>query len=317
MAFMAADKGWFRAEGLGPVEVAPLGTEDDRLTLAELAAGRADIVWDAHSDLVVQADAAGAALSVIDVFRSSQPVGRYLFGAKGLTAVEDLKGRRVGVNEIDGMNARQVRKALSLAGIQPDRDVVLVPRMRGVYGPGSERDVLEKGVVDAISADHERAEELRRAGFPVLANLAEVFPRGYPIRFMVARRKVTEDHPAAIEAFLRAIGRARRRASDERNAAEVRAVRRRILEEDLSFGGERAEAARMELAAIEKAAEDGEDAPPRQDYYDAEGVEFLIEEQRQLERVPASYSGDDLTRHAYLLKNAIAELDRRHGTGGY
>ena len=42
---IANEKGWFREEGLGRVDIAPLGTNDDHLTLAELSKGRADIVW--------------------------------------------------------------------------------------------------------------------------------------------------------------------------------------------------------------------------------------------------------------------------------
>jgi ABC-type nitrate/sulfonate/bicarbonate transport system substrate-binding protein len=49
MTKIANEKGWFREEGLGRVEITPLGTNDDHLTLAELAKGRADIVWDSHS----------------------------------------------------------------------------------------------------------------------------------------------------------------------------------------------------------------------------------------------------------------------------
>jgi ABC-type nitrate/sulfonate/bicarbonate transport system substrate-binding protein len=89
MTKIANEKGWFREEGLGRIDISPLGTNDDHLTLAELAKGTADIVWDPHSDIVVQED------------------------AKGLNTIHDLKGTRVGVNEIDGMDAWEVRKGWS------------------------------------------------------------------------------------------------------------------------------------------------------------------------------------------------------------
>src|SRR5712691_13323705 len=92
MTKIANEKGWFREEGLGRVEITPLGTNDDHLTLAELAQGRADIVWDSHSDIVVQEDAKGAALAVIDVFRSFQP-RNVIFAMKGLSSIHDLKGK--------------------------------------------------------------------------------------------------------------------------------------------------------------------------------------------------------------------------------
>lgn len=308
---IANEKGWFREEGLGRVDITPLGTNDDHLTLAELSKGRADIVWDSHSDIVVQEDARGAALAVIDVFRSFQPRNR-LFAARGVKTIHELKGKRVGVNEVDGMDAWEIRKGLDLAGMNPDRDVVWVPRMVGQYAPGSPLTILQRGDVQALTAFGAEAEELGRAGFPVVADLRNVYPVGYPIRFLVARRAVVDEHPGAVEAFLRAITRAKRFAADARNAAEVLALRRTLLQEDVAMGGERAEAAREELRTLSTGGRNSN----RNDYYDAKGVEFLIQEQKRLQRISPSYRGDRLMR-VELMQRAAAQLDKRFGAGGY
>ena len=307
---IANDKGWFRDEGLGRVDIAPLGTEDDHLTLAELRAGRADIVWDAHSDIVVQEDARGAPLAVIDVFRSFQP-RNLLFGAKGMKAVRDVRGKRVGVNEVDGMDAWEIRKGLERAGMDPDRDVMWVPHMRGQYAKGSALEVLQRGDVDAISAFGPDAERLRSAGFPMLADLRTAFPVGYPIRFLVAHRTLVDQHPETVQAFLRAITRAKRFAAEPRNAADVTAARRKLLEDDLALGGARAASAREELRTLETETPSG-----RKDYFDPKGVAFLIEEQKKLQRVTASYRGDRLI-HVDLLEKAVVQLDKTFGAGGY
>lgn len=311
MTRIANEKGWFREEGLGRVDISPLGTNDDHLTLAELARGRADIVWDSHSDIVVQEDAKGAALAVIDVFRSFQP-RNFIFAAKGLNSFHDLKGKRVGVNEVDGMDAWEVRKGMELAGMNPDRDVVWVPRMVGQYAPGSPLAVLQRGDVQALTAFGADAEQLRREGFPVVADLRKVYPVGYPIRFLVARRALVEEHPDAVEAFVRAVTRAKRFAADARNRAEVLALTRKLLEEDVALGGERAEAARGELRTLSTGGRNSN----RRDYYDAKGVEFLIQEQKRLQHVSASYRGDRLMR-VDLMQRAVAQLDKRFGSGGY
>jgi ABC-type nitrate/sulfonate/bicarbonate transport system substrate-binding protein len=307
---IANDRGWFREEGLGSVEIRPLGTEDDRLTLAELAAGRADIVWDAHSDIVVQEDAKGAPLAAIDVFRSFQP-RNLLFGTKELTGVKDLRGKRVGVNEVDGMDAWEIRKGLERAGMNPERDVAWIPHMRGQYAKGTPIEVLQRRDVDAITAFGADAERLRTAGFPMLADLRTAFPVGYPIRFLVAHRALVEQHPGSVEAFLRAITRAKRFAADPANAAEVTDARRKLLEADVAQGGARAASARDELRTLET------DTPSnRRDYVDRGGIAFLFDEQKKMRRIPANYTGEHLV-HVDLLEHATAELDRRFGANRY
>jgi ABC-type nitrate/sulfonate/bicarbonate transport system substrate-binding protein len=134
---------------------------------------------------------------------------------------------------------------------------------------------------------------------------------GYPIRFLVARRALVEQHPDAVEAFLRAITRAKRFAADAKNREEVLALTRKLLEEDVPLGGERAEAARGELATIR-----ADRVSNRSDIYDPKGVAFLIEEQKTLKRVSASYRGDQLM-HVDLMQRAVAQLDKRFGPGGY
>jgi ABC-type nitrate/sulfonate/bicarbonate transport system substrate-binding protein len=62
--------------------------------------------------------------------------------------------------------------------------------------------------VHALTASGPHVAELKSAGYPVVADLTKVYPVGSPIRFLVARRALVEQHPDAVEAFLRAITRA-------------------------------------------------------------------------------------------------------------
>ena len=163
----------------------------------------------AHSDIVVQEDATGAPLAVIDVFRSFQP-RNLLFARPAVNTIHDLKGKRVGVNEIDGMDAWENRKGRERAGMDPEREVVWVRHMRGRYAQGSPLEILQRGDGDAMTARGADVASLRKAGFRLVADLTTAFPVGYPIRFLVARRMLVEQNPAAVEAFLRAITRAKR-----------------------------------------------------------------------------------------------------------
>jgi len=307
MTNIALEKGWFREEGLNEVEISPLGTNDDWLTLAALVEGKADIVWDAHSDLVVQASANGMDVYAIDVFRSFQP-GGFIFARKGISSLKELTGKRIGVNETDGMDARKIRKALKLGGVSPDQDVVFVPRIVGQYATQTRKEALEKDVVQALSASGAEAEEIERFGFPALFDLSKLYPKGYPIRFMVTTGRLISEHPGTIKGFLRGIIRAKRFAADDENKAEVKAAARRLLQEDISYGGERAEVAREELAKLDKEDYTGR----RGDYYDPEGLEFLIQEQKELGYIPASYTVDKVIRMD-LVQEAAREIDQRSG----
>jgi ABC-type nitrate/sulfonate/bicarbonate transport system substrate-binding protein len=166
--------------------------------------------------------------------------------------------------------------------------------------------------VHALTAFGPQAEELKREGFPVVADLTKVYPVGYPIRFLVARRALVDERPDAVEAFLRAITRAKRFADDPRNSAQVLALRRKLLEGDVALGGERAQAAREELRTLSTGGRNSN----RRDYYDAKGIEFLIQEQKRLQHVGASYRGDRLM-HVELMQRAVAQLDKRFGSGAY
>ena len=318
MTKIAMEKGFFQEEGLSEVEITPMGTHDDWLNIAALEEGKADIIWDAHSDIVVQASAKGMDVSAIEVFRSAQP-GTYIFGRKGLSSLQDLKGKRIGVNEIDGMSARQVRKALKVAGIDPEEDVVLVPHTVGQYATMSPSEALEQDVVQAIPGTGSRAARLRELGYPTLtgSDLSELFPPGYPIRFMVSTGELIREYPEAVSAFLRGIVRAKRFAADDLSRAEVTEIRRKLLQEDVSFGGERAEAARQELETMDR-EESGrvEGSGRREDYFDPKGLEFLLEEQKELGYIPASYVADQLNR-INLAEEAVREIDERYGPGGY
>jgi len=309
MTNIALGKGWFREEGLNEVEISPLGTNDDWLTLAALVEGKADIVWDAHSDIVVQASAKGMDVYAIEVFRSFQPRG-FIFGRKGISSLKELKGKRVGVNSIDGMSARQIRKALKLAGVSPEQEVTLVPHISGPYATQTRAEALEKDVVQALSTSGTTAEELGRLGYPALFDLSTLYPKGYPMRFMVSTGELIREYPEAVSAFLRGIVRAKRFAADDKNKAEVKAIALKFLQEDLSFGGERAEAARKELNTLDQEDYTGR----RGDYYDPEGAEFLIQEQKELGNIPASYTVDKVIRMD-LAEEAVREIDQRYGGG--
>ena len=318
MTKIALEKGWFQEEGLNEVEITPMGTHDDWLSLGALGEGKADIIWDAHSDIVVQASAKGMDVSAIEVFRSSQP-GTYIFGRKGLSSLQDLRGKRIGVNTIDGMSARQVRKALKVAGIDPEEDVVIVPHTVGQYATMPPNEVLDQDVVQAVPGSGDRAARLREQGYPALteADLSELFPPGYPIRFMVSTGALIREYPEAVSAFLRGIVRAKRFAAADRNRDEVIEVRRRLLQEDVGFGGERAEAASQELETMDR-EDSGEEegSGQREDYFDPKGLEFLLEEQKALGYIPASYVPDTLNR-IDLAEEAVREIDERYGSGGY
>lgn len=85
-------------------------------------------------------------------------------------SVRDLKGKAVGVNAIGGTNHASARMVFQKAGIDPDREVQMLPigDQKLVY------EALKIGRVDAVMATPPFSVVLKREGFPLLAHASEV-----------------------------------------------------------------------------------------------------------------------------------------------
>ena len=166
--FLAKDRGFYAAQGL----------ETELIRVSPVAAVSALIGGDAdYTELLtssVRAAAKGAPIRVV-----SMAVGAPFFsliGRSPFKAVKDLKGATVGVNAIGGSNYISTRMLLLHYGIDPERDIKMLPLgdHKTLY------EALKLGRVDAVTVNPPFSVLLIREGFPLLAHSAKIvsFPIG-------------------------------------------------------------------------------------------------------------------------------------------
>jgi ABC-type nitrate/sulfonate/bicarbonate transport system substrate-binding protein len=139
-----------------------------------------------------------------------------------IARVEDLKGKKVGTGESNSSQDRITRQALQRLGLNPDRDVTLVP-----FGSRSIQrlEALLRGEIDATTSNEDNLFELERRGemrkIRVLAdNESLKLFIGAGVDFAVTREFLRNSRSAVkrfVQALSEAIGLARRnRAAADR-----------------------------------------------------------------------------------------------------
>ncbi|OLE97265.1 MAG: hypothetical protein AUG75_10370 [Cyanobacteria bacterium 13_1_20CM_4_61_6] len=114
----------------------------------------------------LSANAGGADLVLV---ANLAPVYPYkLYAAKGITSITGLKGKKVGVSNAGGSSDIATRAALKSAGLDPDKDVNIVP----VGSHANRTAALLAGSIDAGVDDPPEDLELVKAGLTVLVDLA-------------------------------------------------------------------------------------------------------------------------------------------------
>lgn len=223
---VARSKGYFSNQGLA-VEVSAAGT--DLKSLKALIDGEIDIVIDLKTPVALQARDRGEEVFLIGGFLNTYP-GIFV-GAKEIRSVADLKGKKVGLREPNGVALTMSSMILKKAGMEPDGDVIFIAHT----GASSFRSIaprLDRGEIQARIAHKAYAEEFRKAGYPILADLEKYLPNGYQLRAMAGIGSFLERNRRQVIGFLKAMIQAYRFMKDPKNHPEMMAI---IKASDLEF----------------------------------------------------------------------------------
>lgn len=160
--FIANDRGFYKANGLEPelIQVRP------PVAIAALLSGSVDYIELFGS--TVRFAAQGAPIRAV-----SMAIGAPFFSLAArpeFKSVKDLKGGIIGVTAIGGTNYVSTRMLLEHYGLDPDRDVKLL----AIGDHNSLFQALKIGRVQAVTINPPFSVLLRRDGFPLLANAANV-----------------------------------------------------------------------------------------------------------------------------------------------
>jgi NitT/TauT family transport system substrate-binding protein len=174
----------------------PFGLEKLGLTQA-MKEKSIDIALDIMPRTVFFQRARGADIYIIAGWRNQR--GSMVVSAPYIKSLQELKGKRIGVIEIDGGTHLTMKALLRRAGLNPDRDVEWVGR---IFSPGN-IDALKNGKVDCITLQMVKAEKLKKEGFNILADPKRLYPEGFPFRVIAATGKILETKPELVKAFIK------------------------------------------------------------------------------------------------------------------
>src|SRR5207302_2657989 len=209
LSWYAFEKGIFKVEGL---EVDLQSMNGGAQTSAALLA-RAIQIGQFGGAEALSANAGGADLVVV---ANLAPVYPYkLYAAKGITTIQGLKGKKVGVSNAGGSSDIATRAALKSAGLDPDKDVNII----AVGSHANRTAALLAGTIDAGVDDPPEDLELVKAGLTPLIDLAsQKLPaantgvimqrsylnankdtvQAYVDSLVIARAKMKADKPGAV-----------------------------------------------------------------------------------------------------------------------
>src|SRR5262245_4804877 len=207
---------------LVPHGLAPFSFE--KLTLVQAMKDKAiDIATDVQPRTVLHLSSQGEDLCIIGGWRNNRP--GCLLAQPGIRSFADLRGKKIGISDINDNHHLLLSYWLHQAGMNPGSDVQWVIG----YGPETRLEPLLEGKIDAgllSYADH--IERLRQSGFELVKNFAGVYPDGRPDRVIAAPGRVLEERREEVKAFLRGILRGYWFVRDRQNFRYVQNLDRRL-----------------------------------------------------------------------------------------
>ncbi len=217
-ALAATKNGYFLAEGLPEVEVRATG--DDDFTVEHLKTGVIDFGLDPRPHSLLTENAKGEQIFIIAGMLNFLDLT--LISTRDVKTVADLRGKKIGLIENGhGRDATWIRMLLRKEGMDPDKDVISVLDV-GYGSLDIQSPRLDRGDYQAVflSGHYKKPEifdQVRQAGYNVLAERSKTHPQGLPDRVVATTGKMLEEHPEIVKGVLKGIVRGYRFARDSKN----------------------------------------------------------------------------------------------------
>ena len=187
--------GLFQQAGLDvrSVTMASGGT----MMVAMLVSGEADMIV-AGIEAPLAGIAAGAPAVIVANVESRMDYG--LVGSKGMTRLDDLRGKIVGATAPGSRSEFAVEEALRRNGLMRDRDYLL----RGIGGTQARRAAMYAGQIDAAPFSSGDRVPLIEDGWPVLLDIGKTLT-DVPATALTVHNDFAARHPDKVVAMLRAL----------------------------------------------------------------------------------------------------------------
>jgi NitT/TauT family transport system substrate-binding protein len=190
----ALARGFFKSQSL---EIQPIFVRGGPVAMAAMVSGEVDFGQIGGAQAVMRSRARGLDVSIIGSI--SNATNYQLVGNKSIRALEDLKGKVLGVTGAGAFSDFAMRTFLRRKGIDPEKDVTL----RAIGGSALRAGALERGIVAAAPFAPEDTVRLTRLGFSMLANFSDSL--NIPQSIIATRNEVLEKMPDVSKRFLKAL----------------------------------------------------------------------------------------------------------------
>ena len=290
IALAGIDRGFFADEGLTDVELITFTGDSEALLDREatqvglIAEGAVDIGIDPRTTFVLEAKDRGRDVAIVAARRKNHAF--VLFGQKGLSGIEELRGKTLVSPHRGGANDTMLRQVLTDSGLVPDEDVRFEYAGGAMHNSYEHVRAFRAGTFGpAILSSTAEAPHLVEEGYPILADLRTLYPSRHD-RVTAANARFVAEHPDLLRGFLRGMIRSCRYVLDPANAAEFKAmiIRAGFLDTEQQqngfdglFGGWQTRGSR-DLAL------------PR------DGIELIVDESKRAGRIKPDFDVDDVLR---------------------
>jgi NitT/TauT family transport system substrate-binding protein len=190
--WVARDRGLFQRHGLDVSLIYVAGVRSMQALLAQEVE-----IASVSGTTAIQANLAGAESVIIGGISNS--VLMSLVSIPDITAVDGLRGKRVGVTRFGSLSDFMARAYLRRAGITPDREVAMI--QTGGY-PESVAAMQANGIQAAMLSPPYHTIAIKRLGFRELVDLSREMK--YQSNALVTLRALAQSRAAAIAAFMEA-----------------------------------------------------------------------------------------------------------------
>lgn len=295
---IAQERNYFRDEGAGECEFLYSGS--DAKTLDGMTEGRFQVGLDPKPYLVCAAHSRGADLAIVGGWLNTPAYGFVAAKGRGIKSLDDLAGKKVSAREPDGIDVRFARQVFRRAGLDADRMVTWI--VNGARSRRIQQPALDSGQVDAAMVILKDVPGMVADGYPLLADLSEVYPQGYAVRVTAARGDVVRDEPERLTGLLRALIRAYRFMNQRyADTKEILTRAGYALDKD------------MDAALWEGKYHMFERIPPDGSVNQA-GLQLVIDEEKAAGKLAAEFSMQEILLDGFV-NEAAQSVNRRFGSG--
>lgn len=186
--------GMFVAEGL---DVRPVYVRGGPIVMAALLSGEADYAVMAG---ITAVNSINRGADVVIIGGHTAHLDQALIAAKGISTINDLKGKVIGVTGSGGVTEFAIVEALARKGLVRDRDY----KVMFTSNSPMRVSALQSGIIQAAPFSATERGLLEAKGFPMLFEIGKAIPE-LPFVVIVTTHLKAKLQPSEAIAFLRAI----------------------------------------------------------------------------------------------------------------